>query len=365
MTTEIYAHRYLIVIWNKLHFYINSRMGINNVKIITGSYRNRIQWVDVSRGIAFLMVIYSHLPMCNSRVMIFFSPIFLTTFFFISGYLYKSGSSFFSILKHRSRTLLLPFFTLGFIMIMVSQIFSFHEHVRLKDALLGLIYQNGENQILWFVAALYVYSLFFYFIDRFCKTWYSMLMVAIAMYILDAWLMFHTNLPAIPWHINALGCAIFYMSLGSLYRSYEDKIDNFLSFPIVYMSLIFYTLYIAISGIYIGHYGSYYILDGMTITTMGIIIIVKISKRFNQINSLIIFVGANTLIYFAFHGKIYALILAVGNKILPHLFNSTNPVILFFVALGTVFIDAVILIIPTLVINRYFPWLLGNFKKHK
>lgn len=31
----------------------------------------RIGWLDVSRGIAFLMVIYSHLDFCDSNIMKF------------------------------------------------------------------------------------------------------------------------------------------------------------------------------------------------------------------------------------------------------------------------------------------------------
>ena len=73
----------------------------------------RLNWIDVSRGIAFLMVIYSHLEYKNDFLMHFFSPIFLTTFFFVSGYLYKEGIGFKQVLEQRTRTLLLPLFILG------------------------------------------------------------------------------------------------------------------------------------------------------------------------------------------------------------------------------------------------------------
>ena len=75
--------------------------------------KRRLNWIDVSRGIAFLMVIYSHLEYKNDFLMHFFSPVFLTTFFFVSGYLYKEGRSFKQVLEQRTRTLLLPFLLLG------------------------------------------------------------------------------------------------------------------------------------------------------------------------------------------------------------------------------------------------------------
>ena len=56
--------------------------------------QNRLNWIDVSRGIAMLMVIYSHLFYCSNIVMNYLSPIFLTAFFFISGYLQKDNYNF-------------------------------------------------------------------------------------------------------------------------------------------------------------------------------------------------------------------------------------------------------------------------------
>ncbi len=75
--------------------------------------KQRLNWIDVSRGIAFLMVIYSHLEYKNDFLMHFFSPVFLTTFFFVSGYLYKEWCGFRQVLEQRTRTLLLPLCVLG------------------------------------------------------------------------------------------------------------------------------------------------------------------------------------------------------------------------------------------------------------
>jgi hypothetical protein len=36
--------------------------------------KERITWIDVSRGVAFMMVIYSHLEYCNDSIMKYFSP---------------------------------------------------------------------------------------------------------------------------------------------------------------------------------------------------------------------------------------------------------------------------------------------------
>lgn len=104
------------------------------------SGKKRINWLDISRGLAFLMVIYSHLEFCNDSVMRYFSPVYLTTFFFVSGYLFKENCSFSKVFEQRTRTLLLPFLALGMIMIGMNQVLSFHEHIPFWDRVKGLLY---------------------------------------------------------------------------------------------------------------------------------------------------------------------------------------------------------------------------------
>ena len=86
-----------------------------NADLLTtpSGYHVRLKWLDIARGLAFLMVIYSHLKYKDDMVMRYFSPMFLTMFFFVSGYLFKENCSFTKVLEQRTRTLLLPFLTLG------------------------------------------------------------------------------------------------------------------------------------------------------------------------------------------------------------------------------------------------------------
>lgn len=49
------------------------------------SPKERIEWLDVTRGLAFMMVIYQHMTYCNETIMKYFTPVFLTTFFSCQG----------------------------------------------------------------------------------------------------------------------------------------------------------------------------------------------------------------------------------------------------------------------------------------
>ena len=71
--------------------------------------RERLNWLDSMRGLAFLMVIYYHLSTRSAGDIVpYFTPVFLTAFFFVSGYLTKSGMPFGKVLEQRTRTLFVP-----------------------------------------------------------------------------------------------------------------------------------------------------------------------------------------------------------------------------------------------------------------
>lgn len=103
----------------------------------------------------------------------------------------------------------------------------------------------------------------------------------------------------------------------------------------------------------------------MLITVVGLILIISLSKKLSQYNrfsTLLVFVGANTLFYFAFHGKVYSLLFAMLNKFSPQVMEINEVILSIFI----VILDALILIIPTMMINKYTPYILGkNYKLWK
>lgn len=320
--------------------------------------KERVKWLDVSRGLAFLMVIYSHLEFKDETIMRYFSPVFLTTFFFVSGYLFKSGKSFGKVFEQRTRTLLLPFLSLGLIMILLSQLLTFNEHVPFVDEVKGLLFQNGTNQLLWFVAALYVYSIIFYWIDHFSSTTGRLLAVSFILFFANRLL--QPYLPNIPWHINSMGFACFYMGLGKVFRDKENVLSKWFDNRwVVVSSLIVYVLFISVFNIRVSFSGSRILIDALAITLTGIVVMVYVSKHLFQNSRLLLFVGANTLFYFAFHGKGYSLLQTVCHKVVP---EDILTMVCFrnAAAFMIVMLDSLILILPAVFVNKYCPFLLGK-----
>lgn len=252
----------------------------------------RLKWLDISRGIAFLMVIYSHLEYKDDMIMRYFKPMFLTMFFFVSGYLFKEKCSFSKVFEQRTRTLLLPFLILGLIMIWLSHILTFNEHVSIIDEIKGLLFQNGQNQILWFIAALYIYSIIFYWVERFTKSNEMLLGICFILFILNAIYSYWLKGPSIPWHITAAGYACFYMALGKFYKYHESKIDTLFNYKIIVVIAAVYVGFISLTNISCSFSGSIYIIDSLVLSIMSLIIGIAISKRYFQNSRFLLFVGA-------------------------------------------------------------------------
>lgn len=79
------------------------------------------------------------------------------------------------------------------------------------------------------------------------------------------------------------------------------------------------------------------------------------------------FVGANTLTYFALHGKLYAVIEMLLAKLVGDFYRVclSNGFTSSLLAIVITFAMSLILIIPAMIINRWFPWVLGRTGKGK
>lgn len=245
-------------------------------------------------------------------------------------------------------------------MIALSNVITFNEKVPIMDEIKGLLFQNGENQILWFIAALYVYSIIFYWIERWCKTDVVLFVTCLILFVMNILYSYWLKGSDIPWHVDSFGCACFYMALGKLYKHREMDIDKRFGFSSVSITGLFYAAAITLLGKSCSYNGSPYLVDSLCLTLTGLIVIISISKKYLQNNKFVLFVGANTLFYFTFHGKGYSLLQTITEKVMV-IGNIQHNIILDDV-LGfvIVFLDALLLIIPTMLVNQYAPYFLGK-----
>lgn len=155
------------------------------------------------------------------------------------------------------------------------------------------------------------------------------------------------------------------MVLGYLFRrNKETEFDKYNTPKLRVVALIVYLLLV-----FVPFFGKIElpmvadILYRYLISIVGIATLILIAKLIKG-NKYINYVGQNTLIYFALHGKMYSIIQILLKKFAVGVY----AVVLNSVAISSVFcfgmslILSVILIVPAYIINRWFPFIVGRRK---
>ena len=200
----------------------------------------RIEWLDILKGVLIIFVILSHsYPAQAYRN--FFTPFFLTMFFWVSGYTFSTKRTCKEFLKSKSMQLLIPFLLLGSIRIVLAQIL---EGGKLLLRIKGLLLQvNCKYDEMWFVACLISSSFLFYMLLKLCqnieKKYQDIVLLGIsgvgmilAMLDMCVW---HIR---ILWQVELALLMCFYMTLGYLYKQYEPQIVNKVE-KFSYLSIMF------------------------------------------------------------------------------------------------------------------------------
>lgn len=261
--------------------------------------RQRIIWVDVGKYFCIMFVMLSHLESNTELLSKFYSPFFLTTFFFLSGYVYMRPLSFRNHIIKKIRGLLIPWLIFSVMDILLSSVISLRNNVDVKSELFWNFLQiRGMGDAIWFVAALFVAYIPFYFLIRIKSPLLVFSISAVCSVISVLYsryapaFAYGTN--ALPWHLEYIFQAILWMVLGYYFRSYwEPAFDKCKT---VRRNIIIWALYIIVAYIPTIRGGS--IIVPYLRSIIGILAVICLSKWVHT-NWYVRFVGQNTLIYFA------------------------------------------------------------------
>lgn len=268
--------------------------------------------------------------------------------------------NFSSFLESRTRTILLPFFIYGIILIVLRHIITFNEEISWEQDCLGFIKQiRGENDELWFLAAIWVFGIIFYWMLKLTKKDKELLTLSLSLFIINCIYIYWFHGKMLYWHIGLIGWACFYMCLGKLYKKYEIQFDKIINKKILLLCILIYITFNIITPISYSYTGSKYMVDSIFITTLGLTILIYLCKYNILDNKLFMYIGSNSLLYFIVHGKIISLLQAITRQIMEYwaINNATFDLILGFII---TIITGVLAIIPIFLINKYLPMSIGK-----
>ena len=330
----------------------------------------RIEWIDIGKFICIMFVMLSHLESGTDSLMRVYGPFFLTGFFFLSGYVYREVLTFKEHFIKKVKGLFVPWFVFSHFNILLSQIITLKERRSLLECLMWNWLQiRGKDDGMWFVAALFITYIPFYFFVKQKRprvviilsvllSLISIIYTKVAMPEFFPW-----NTVNLPWHIEYVFQAMLWMLLGYYFKIYGeyivDKYNNKLTCVVLWGAYLF--MVYAFSGDYSNWIN---IPLEYLVSALGILSIISLCKLVKS-NKYFMFVGANTLTFFGLHGKVYAVL----EKLMAVFAGEIYQVILKNSLLSNIFaimltvLLSLILIIPAMIINKWFPWVLGRTRK--
>lgn len=206
----------------------------------------RLDFLDIAKGIGIIFVLYSHscgFPVFGNAVTAFYMPLF----FFISGYVYKTGRSAGENIKRKLKQLLIPY--VGFTLLLYAEhiFLAIIKHELTREniimPLLGAIYSRGalyaefsrndtfffliSNNPMWFITAMAVSCVIFYLlVENFLANKKKRIIITVLLTGITIGFSYCPYL--LPWSIDTAFAGALFMLLGAFlgqmsYYSDENK----------------------------------------------------------------------------------------------------------------------------------------------
>lgn len=316
--------------------------------------QKRIEWIDTAKGIGLLLVILGHLhvPLIATWIYTFHMPLF----FFLSGVVFSGTKyNFKEFLKKRLQSLVIPYFSLGFVIWLFYVIIN--TVLGTKDSLYGTNFEMLKNLFvqehfwtIWFLACLFLVEILYYILHKVCKGNLLISTMTSILICVIGFLRYHFGMESLPWNADVALVAQFFYHLGWLFKS-EQQLKKQLTLAkglkawmiasVLFVgNLVAGLLCIKIAheslDMSVGLYGN----EVLTILSacagiLGVIVVANQLKcRF------LTYLGRNTMIIFAWHSRIIIVLcqyvyeyfrILQGNDLISRLLYA---IITFVVILG-------------------------------
>lgn len=322
----------------------------------------RIGWLDVLKGILILFVMLSHnYPADIYRR--FFTPFFLTTFFFVSGYTFSEKESFCRFVHNRVNRLLQPFFVLGVIRIGLAYLINREENKYVQQYIIGFILQrNCEYDEMWFVSCLFTCSFLFYGLRHLSRKLSSTYQYGILLCISVLFMLFGMADMCIYkikylWEFEIACMMVFYMALGCVYKEYQYVIESKMECAsLVTVFIIIYVISVFAIENQVDIHAEQFAYPILFIV-MSIIVLIPalyLVKRIHMSywNRILGFMGRNTLFYYAFSGIIRVVLYTVLERV--GIYDE------YVVPVMCTFLSAIVLAFPAQYVKENMPWAVGG-----
>ena len=317
--------------------------------ISSQSDNHRIEWIDIARGIAIVLMVVGHSSIPESLSKYIWS-FHMPLFFVVSGIFFNPQKivSFKELVRKRFFTLFIPYW---FFTLVVFFAYYGTEYYKPYE-----LYKGWEGYALWFVPVLFFAELAFYPISRLRKIWIiiTIFLTTSLGYLLS---IYHIHLY---FKIEAVPFALFFIASGNLLKK------QILSFTpniliVTLIGIITIILSQVLPKLDIGRNDFGCIIPNLFNALLGIYFIFSISKYLNFFSKYYIirfldYFGRNSLYVMAFSQVFNYWILVSLTSI--RIANGFGILIRYILLFSAIYISSIIL-------PKYMPYLVGAKIKRK
>ena len=318
--------------------------------------KKRIEWIDVFKGFAIIMVVYGHI-LFNNKIVNLLYTIHLPMFMFISGYLFKKENINVNV-KRKAKKIIIPYLFFSIIeLIYFILIESKFRSIKLTplQCVVGILF--GYYDYLEFNVHLW-YLPFFYFVIvvyNFLQNKISVKVSRIIFIVLGIIYPF-IKIINLPFSCNRFDLML-YFAIGNFYYDNKGKITIFNHsklFNFVIGTIIIVFVYISYS--YFNKIGLYYIGGLLSIFAFMIF-----SKLIEKKDIILKKVGKISLLILCIHGPIYRVFI----KLMSTFLNCSSDQIRknFFYVTIIVILTLIVCNLIYIVLKKINPILVGEKKQ--
>lgn len=243
--------------------------------------KNRIEWIDIAKGIGIILVILGHLSQHGQTVRILIYSFHMPLFFFVSGYLYKEKNLKLQI-NHGIKKLIIPAycFVVFDMLLSVVKAMITNTSIDYKDIIKGFLILGGtlKNSPIWFLLVLFICNCLQSLVKNNKYSQYIVLLVCLFASIPQYYCGF-----GMCWYIAFFACMFFY-EVGYLFKGVKYDINRvrlillFVGMIIVWIALTMINGEVDIVWV---TYGKSFLLLVVT-SLLGINIVFVISKYIDK-----------------------------------------------------------------------------------
>ncbi len=330
----------------------------------------RISWIDNLKWLWMILILIWHSMFPSGNLLFWYIFSFhVALFFFLSGYLFndEKHNNFKIFLKDKLKRLIIPYFAFNIIFYIFILIIQTEHHdffAVLKWTLYWSWIRWSEEIFLinvstWFLIALFLTSIFYFLLNKFVKNKLYKLIFLFALSIIIHFESLHFREIRFPFSLEPSLMAMFFYGIWHIYKEKIWKIVEKINYKyliilpaLIYLNIKFATWVNFSTNEYWDNYIKFIIASFLWISTW-IIIAKNIPK-----NWFLDFFGKNSIIILWME--------FIKTRVLWVIAMYSGWMIIFWRSLENWIIQVVwtvLILVPIIyLINKYFSFILGNFK---